>query len=1121
MDLETNLLQKFLKYNHSDKIQLDSFNYFLHHSVHNILENEVIENEFLYCKIESVKLNDPTHDGIPVTPEFCIENQLSYAGDLVITVNYYIKKNSQINKDISTKHIKKTFTTTIGKIPFMVGYKCNDLDYKVDFSNRLDNKCYFIVKGAKKVICMEERIAYNYPFLLNKKKDFKFVKYVEYKSMNLVFKSSLIDIGAKLFKNKYKILVYSPDLALRELIPIRSFLNLFFDDEAILEGFRTIINLTPTDYQHAVSEILYYNLTPIIDVRDFILKANIKIAAKDINVLLKEKFLIHMNNISIRKKGIFVLYLLKILLFGLVGITQSDDRDHYGNKRVYTVNHFFTSELYNIFHKKFKRNVLNNLAKKTSIDDEMLIKIFEKNPEITTNFKSCLTTNTWHGKNLKTCQFVSQHYDPFNKINELDMKRKIITPIKSDTNKITHARDLNLTQSEIICPYSTPDGKKIGLIKHASIQAICSLDSSENIVSICKTILEIRSHTLFQDESFETLNYTPILVNGCWIGNTDNIFQTLNKLKKIKCQLLLFDVSIFYNKKINTIVILSDAGRLLFPIVQKKIDKKFDMFIDYIYHGYISFLDKNEIETEILNENDIFQQRFKEIEYPSNLFSVLSLSYAGATIPFSNHNQSPRNIYQCQMSKQAIGFMEFRDDPLVYNILSYPQIPLVHSFIETDANIYEYPTGTNAIVCLMPYFGENQEDSLIMNKSAIERGMFSSVRNTTFKQILDNSDILYKPDPEEVKGQVYNFTKLDNNGIIKKGAIVKKNDVMISVKKQKTAKKAEAKLIFTQSDMTIIETKIIYNDKGENIIKIVATESLYPKIGDKYASRHAQKGTIGMIIPQIDMPFFSDGITPDIIMNPLGIPSRMTVGHMLEMISGKIRVLEKSTLTKLGVEYPLSKLCSTCLKYKRTLNSPRCNSDCFLNNTIQDYLYNTTFYSKLIPEHIKEWKSEVMYCAFTGEQISSLVFSGVIYYQKLKHLSKDKIYVRTIGPIQPVTRQPKEGRSVDGGHRFGIQERDCMIAQGCAYGLRDRLFLNSDYYKLHICECGTIYHGPSPTNNAFACCSVCNSFNLYIVELPHASKVFIQMLLPFNIHMRLIPSKKVILQSNLQTHQNI
>jgi DNA-directed RNA polymerase II subunit RPB2 len=1080
------LVKQFLSYNPPEKIQLNSFNYLIHHSVPRILEKEIIETNQMTLRIENIDVqmaSSEVDEGF-VTPEKCLSTSTTYSSEIIATITYFFKC------DFGNR---KTIKVCIGRIPVMVG---SDICHLKNVNNIM--KCYFIVKGSKKVVCMEERITYNYPFLLAKKKEFKFYKYVEFKSMNDILRSSMIDIGAKFIKNKFEILVYCPELTLRELIPIEWFLMLFLKTEDIQTGLVNISKAVPVEYQSKICEIISNNFVFDVNIDDIytvIFSHNTRISSqKDVQNVLKERYLIHMIDLPLKDKGVFTMYLLKVLLYGLVDFIPVDDRDHYGNKRVYTINHFFTSELYHIFHKKYKKKLITSLDKSIIqyqlTDSDTVKRLIERNQEITNSFKNCLSSNAWHGK-TQSAQYVSQQFDPFNGLHYLDLIRKINTPVKNDSNKILGPRDLHLTQSDILCPYGTPDGKKVGLVKYPSIQSIVTVDESYELVTICKELCKNHLRDV-------TLSMTMVLVNGYCIGTVESLEKdtVLNILRRIKTDLQKYETSIYYSFKLNSIIVLSDAGRLLYPVITSNKCKDLS-FTKSLRRGYMLLLDKNEIEDMMLSEKDIFTNLTETKEYTDFIFSF-SLGYLGSLIPYSNHNQAPRNIYQCQMSKQSVGFLMNRDRPFIYHGLMYPQIPLVSTIIQQTEFFYEHPTGINAVVAIMPYMGQNQEDSVILNKSSLDRGLFNSVKELTFRYILDNADVLYSPPPSECSNNVYNFSKLDNTGIIKVNSYVKKDDVLISVKRSDSDRKAEPVLLFQIEDCVtqIKSTNLVVTEKGETIISIVAVELLTPQIGDKFSSRHGQKGTVGMIVSQEDLPFTSDGITPDIIINPLCIPSRMTIGHLLETASG-ISYTNSST-----------KICKICLEYKRNLNSPRCQKDCFLSQTIENYLYHTAFYRNLIPLHIKNFKSSEMYCGITGEAMESLIFIGIVYYQRLKHMSRDKVYVRTKGPIQPVTRQPKEGRSVEGGHRFGLQERDCILAHGCVFTLRDRLFLNSDYYKLYICECGTIYHGKDPKNYSFACCKLCKSFKLYIVELPFASKVLIQLLAAFNIHLKLIPGPK-------------
>uniref|UniRef100_A0A6C0JTP7 DNA-directed RNA polymerase n=1 Tax=viral metagenome TaxID=1070528 RepID=A0A6C0JTP7_9ZZZZ len=1116
MDQSIRAVKLFQEFNGVEKLQIDSFNFFLNHSLPNIFINDIIETKHFILKIEKLIVEEATYEDMNgdlcrTDPLFCIENGITYWSKIVVTLSFRLKSNSN-----ETQY----FNACIGRLPIMVGS-----DLCVYKNKEKEMKCYFIIKGTKKVINMEERIAYNYPFLLSKKKEFKFYKYVEFKSMNKFFKSSLLDIGVKEIKKQTHIFVYCPELLQKELISINLFLELFLSKCQIKKCLLEIVQKSNVKYKSQLESIFlntFYNNNTNEDPFEYVLKINTKLLTKnDLLKFLKEKVLIHMN-CNLKKKGLFCFYLFKLLLYGMVNKNIPDDRDHYGNKRVYTINHWLTSEVSHLYHKKLKKKLLLIFEKDLIYEKNSIRLIIEKNQELTNNLRSCFVSNSWHSKSYVQKQNVSQTFDPFNRLHYIDLIRKIVTPVKNDTNKILGPRDLHLTQCDILCPYGTPDGKKVGLVKTPSVQNIISIERCVELVFLIKIIINNIDEDFMLNEDF--IHCYLIIVNGNWIGSVkkNKKEECLNKIKELKNKFLLYDISIFFLKPLNGIFIYSDSGRMMFPILLKDIPKDYKplLFLDYIKNGYITFLDKNEIENYKLEENDIFSSIKTKYtyagsgKYPCDLFSLMCLGYAGSLIPFSNHNQAPRNIYQCQMCKQSMGFFSEKSplDNMVTNVncLYHSQIPLVGTYTQMKKDIYEYPTGINCVVAILPFLGENQEDSIIMNKNSIERGMFSSVRYTTFVHLMELNSVLYNPINENKKIESnFNYSKLDSNGIVLNNSILVKNDVLIGIKKYKVFdNKIDNSYIYTQNHQTrVLKSFKNTNEKGDMTIKIIVYDIKTPQVGDKYSSRHGQKGTIGLIVNNEDIPFDKYGNNPDIIINPLCIPSRMTIGHLFEMASGQ-NISENSKTFK---------FCAICIEYKKKLNSPRCDKDCFLEQNIKDYLYNSSFYKELIPKHIKEYKSKEYYNGFTGEKMTCLVYQGVIYYQKLKHLSQDKVYVRTTGPIQPVTRQPKEGRSVEGGHRFGVQERDCIASHGCMYTLRDRLFYQSDYSKIIICKCGIFYHGKDPLTNKYVRCSLCGSNDFYEVEIPYANKTLTQMLMPYNICLRQIP-EEIIDSSSCLSH---
>ncbi len=512
---------------------------------------------------------------------------------------------------------------------------------------------------------------------------------------------------------------------------------------------------------------------------------------------------------------------------------------------------------------------------------------------------------------------------------------------------------------------------------------------------------------------------------------------------------------------------------------------------------------KDEIQGK---KNNCYKYKHCEI-HPAMILGVCA-----SIIPFSDHNQSPRNLYQSSMGKQALGIYS-----LNYNlrmdtsshILYYPQKPLVSTESMKFLNYKELPAGINAIVAIMCYTGYNQEDSIIMNASSIDRGLFRSVFYRTYD---DKAELLagVKKEKFEKPKSGRNLNILDDFGLVSPGQSVRGNDILIGKsleqlnsgikeedsieneekkenekskenkntkkcknnkenkenKKDNNIPKNDDSIKVRALEKGFVESVMLTVDReGFNMVKVKLRDVRIPQIGDKFASRHGQKGTIGMTYRQEDMPFTSEGITPDIIVNPHAIPSRMTIGHLIECLSSKVSAIS-------GYD---------------------ADATPFSNYTI-DSISN-----KLHALGYEKFGNEILYNGFNGKKFESLIFFGPTYYQRLKHLVEDKIFSRNTGLVQNLTRQPTEGRSRGGGLRFGEMERDCTISHGAAAFLKERLFEVSDKYRVHVCEyCGFI--AEANLNNQTFYCRKCNIHtNISQIHLPYSCKLLFQELMAMHI----------------------
>uniref|UniRef100_A0A6C0D2A2 DNA-directed RNA polymerase n=1 Tax=viral metagenome TaxID=1070528 RepID=A0A6C0D2A2_9ZZZZ len=452
----------------------------------------------------------------------------------------------------------------------------------------------------------------------------------------------------------------------------------------------------------------------------------------------------------------------------------------------------------------------------------------------------------------------------------------------------------------------------------------------------------------------------------------------------------------------------------------------------------------------------------------------------------------------CAMGKQAMGVYatnyDQRMDKTAY-VLNYPSRPLVDTRLMNFIQLNKIPSGTQIHVAIMTHTGYNQEDSVLVNKGSIDRGLFMATIYHTEKDedknIIRDEIIRCKPEPAKTKGIKFgNYDKLNGQGFIPENSLVENRDVIIAkiipIKENrndptKTVKYEDQSKTFRTTEETYIDKNYTgRNGDGYNFAKVRVRTLRKPVLGDKFSSRHGQKGTCGNIIPECDMPFTKDGLKPDIIINPHAIPSRMTIGQLKETLLGKV-------LLQMGM---------------------------FGDGTSFGNLDIKTISEKLQRLGYESYGNELLYNGLTGEQLETTVFIGPVFYQRLKHMVNDKQHSRSIGPMVNLTRQPAEGRSRDGGFRIGEMERDVMLAHGMSRFCRERLYDVSDKYAVYVCKrCGMMASfNDGNKNRMYASadftvhlCNTCdNKTEFSRVELPYAYKLMSQELQCINVVPRII-----------------
>jgi len=817
------------------------------------------------------------------------------------------------------------------------------------------------------------------------------------------------------------------------------------------------------------------------------------------------------------KKGFYLGYIVHKLLATALGRRDLDDRDHFGNKRL-DLSGPLLGTLFRQLFKKLTKDVKNYLQKTLDAGRDFNLTMAVKAKTITHGLKYSLATGNWGmQKGAAAKAGVAQVLNRLTFASTLSHLRRLNTPIGRE-GKLAKPRQLHNTQWGMVCPAETPEGGACGLVKNLALMAYISVGSAsapilEFLEEWAKENLEEISPTIIPQS-------TKIFVNGVWVGisrQPDHLVKTLRQLRR--CVDVSAEVSIVRDTKDREIRLYTDPGRACRPLfivenqqllIKKGHIKKLQRkelsgygWNEIVANGLIEYIDCEEEETAMIamTLDDVASSRLESNAYTRThthceIHPSMILGIAASIIPFPDHNQSPRNTYQSAMGKQAMGMYitnyQLRMDTLAH-VLYYPQKPLVTTRAMEYLHFRELPAGINTIAAIACYSGYNQEDSLMMNQSSIDRGFFRSVffrsyKDEEKKQGSYINEEFEKPAKESVVGMRHGtYEKLEDDGLTAPGTRVSGDDIIIGKttpiptrdddlgpRNQKQTKRDSSTALRSSETGIIDQVMLSTNADGFKFVKVRVRSVRVPQIGDKFASRHGQKGTVGMTYRQEDMPFTIEGVTPDLIMNPHAVPSRMTIGHLIECLLGKV----SATTGDEGDATPFTSV--TVEAIAKTLH--KCG--------------------------YQQHGHEVLYNGHTGRRMEAQIFLGPTYYQRLKHMVDDKIHSRARGPVTILTRQPTEGRSRDGGLRFGEMERDCMISHGAAQFLKERLMDQSDAYRIHVCDiCGLIAVA-NLRNKTFECKGCRNKSQISQVNIPYACKLLFQELQAMQIAPRMFTTAR-------------
>jgi len=781
-----------------------------------------------------------------------------------------------------------------------------------------------------------------------------------------------------------------------------------------------------------------------------------------------------------------------------LGKRNADDKDHFKNKRLKLAGSLL-ADLFRVAFRNLCRDIKYQLERMGIRRQAIMVSVAVRPGIITERVQHALATGNWGQGRVG----ITQLLDRTNMLSMLSHLRRLQSPLsRSQTN--FEARDLHPTHWGRLCPNETPEGSNCGLVKNLALSASISVGANPDKV---KQIL-YRFGVIPSTEANNELKSSgaKVFVDGCPIGYCllpqdlvkDIVEARGNGEVSVEVNFAHFSDD-FGGKK--EVYVNCDEGRVRrvlitvengVPTLRKEHVERIRSgqwkWEDLVKHGIIEYIDAEE-EEDILIALSPDELTPEHTHLEITPYAILGI--CAAIIPYAEHNQSPRNSYESAMSKQALG-MYATNFPLRVDsrshIMHYPQKPLVRTDVMDLIGFNQRPSGQNCVVAVLSFQGYNMEDALIFNKASVERGLarstFYRIYEAECRQYLGglrDRFVTAEAGIRGYRGEQY-YRLLEDDGIISLESSVSGGDVLIGrispprfLEEYKEFEIRGPTMRDSSVDMRPSEKGFVdavfmtETNEGSKLVKVKVRDERIPELGDKFASRHGQKGVIGMIVPQEDMPFSADGIVPDIIINPHAFPSRMTIGQFLESIAGKVAAMRGEPA----------------------------NGTPFSNEKSEDLK------QMLIDLGFSYSGREVLYNGISGEKFSVDTFIGIVYYQKLHHMVADKIHARARGQVQMLTRQPTEGRARGGGLRFGEMERDCLIGHGAAMLLRDRLLEESDKYLLYVCErCG--YYAYYDIKQRKYICRTCgDKARVSPVVVSYAFKLLLQELMSLCVAPRL------------------
>ncbi|MAH47818.1 DNA-directed RNA polymerase subunit B [Candidatus Pacearchaeota archaeon] len=1060
------LVKEYLKNHSLVESNIRSFNDFIENRMQEIINelNENISHEDFEINLGKIIVDKPNiveADGSTkiITPAEARLRNLTYS--------------APIRMEITITYAGQTETAEVqlGKIPIIVKSKACNLDGMGEeelIKNYIDPKDtggYFIVNGNERVMVMAEDLASNQTFIEHQKTKKRIM-------LRLFSQRGAYKIPISLVENNEGILEASFS-RFRDIpaIVLLKALGLTSDAEISKLIGKQTDSLIVNFYEFAELGDPDAALMLIAE------KSSLQGTAKEMLDRVKQRidsyFLPHIGlkkEDRLEKAKSLCKFIKQFYVAKEHPEDSMTDKDHYANKRV-RLSGDLLADLFRVNLNILLREIQHSLQKTVKRRKFYSIKTIAKSTLFSRRIESAIATGSWIGERSG----VTQNMDKTNYLAILSQLLRVSSSLPGEQENFA-ARTLHPTHYGRFCPIETPEGTEIGLRKNL---ALLSRISTRSPVGEADVIDVLKKYGMSDGDGKIDIFY-----NGRFVGVIDAAKDFVDKIRSARRSgKLPMEISVKHENFLDMIFLSTEVGRVLRPVIivdggKPKLKEEHIQMIkkggmtweDLIKQGIVEYLDAAEeddclvalYESELTDEYTHF-----EIDPIDCLGLVTSL------VPYGNHDQSARLMRGSKTQKQSLGIyaanFHVRMDTDV-SILHYPQKPIIRSFVYDTLNIY--PAGQNVIVAIMPYEGYNIEDALVLNQASVDRGMARSTRFRPYSSIELNyagglRDDIMIPE-KDISGYrtEESYKYLEDDGVVYPEASLNEGEVVIGkVSPPKFLSEAREISIQTrkenssamrQEERGVVDGVFVTQDKeGNKIVQVRTRDLRIPELGDKFSTPHGQKGVVGFLAPEVDIPFTSRGVRPDVMFNPHGIPSRMTVGYLMELLAGKVASLSGEIIdasafsgeSRDKLEVQLGKL---------------------------GFRYNG---------------KEILYNGITGKRMPVKIYIGNMYYLKLRYMVANLLHARASGKIALLTRQPIEGRARGGALRLGEMEQQALVAHGASLLLKERY--DSDKVIVHICtKCGSTVIDDQIHDKRT--CSLCHSNQVEPVEVSYAFKLLIE-----------------------------